>query len=63
MPRKLVVRKKPTALWPYHHCTMASCTPAYAEYDFHIDTGISMLLKMCRMAMVRMYEPKNQLAT
>ncbi|CFP58044.1 Uncharacterised protein [Bordetella pertussis] len=22
------VRKKPTALWPYHHCTMASCTPA-----------------------------------
>ena len=25
--------------------------------------GISMLLTMCRMAMVRMYEPKNQLAT
>jgi hypothetical protein len=24
MPRKPAVRKKPTALWPYHHCTIAS---------------------------------------
>ena len=28
IPRKPAVRKKPTALWPYHHCTIASCTPA-----------------------------------
>ena len=33
MPRKAAVRKKPTALWPYHHCTIASCTPEYRLYD------------------------------
>ncbi len=27
-PRNGVVRKKPTALWPYHHCTSASVSPA-----------------------------------
>ncbi len=31
MPRIGVVRKKATALWPYHHCTSASCTPAKIE--------------------------------
>ena len=65
MPRKPAVRKNPTALWPYHHCTIASCTPAYAEYDFHpsSDTGSSALLTTCSSAMVRMNAPKNQLAT
>ena len=27
IPRKPAVRKKPTALWPYHHWISASCTP------------------------------------
>ena len=27
IPRIGVVRKKATALWPYHHCVSASCAP------------------------------------
>ena len=30
-PKKGVVKKNATALCPYHHCTNASCTPAYIE--------------------------------
>ena len=65
IPRKPAVKKKPTALWPYHHCTIASCVPAYAEYDFigQSETGISALLTICSTATVRMYAPKNQFAT
>jgi hypothetical protein len=50
-------------LWPYHHCTIASTAPVYAEYDFHAPTGIAMLLKMCSTAIVTMYAAKNQFAT
>ena len=32
-PRNPPVSRKPTALWPYHHCTMASCAPGNSEYD------------------------------
>jgi hypothetical protein len=31
MPRKPAVRKKPTALWPYHHWVSASWTPENSE--------------------------------
>jgi hypothetical protein len=31
MPRKPAVRKNATALWPYHHCVIASCTPENSE--------------------------------
>ncbi|MNG31859.1 hypothetical protein D3C76_1605270 [compost metagenome] len=58
-----MVRKKPTALWPYHHCTMASVAPAYREYDLKAVTGISMLLTTCSRAVTRMKPPKNQLPT
>jgi hypothetical protein len=26
-----VEREKATALWPYHHCVIASCTPENSE--------------------------------
>ncbi|MCY1307267.1 hypothetical protein D9M69_693150 [compost metagenome] len=58
-----MVRKKPTALWPYHHWIIASVAPAYMEYDLKAYTGISMLLTMCSMAVTRMKAPKNQLPT
>jgi hypothetical protein len=56
MPRKPAVRKKPTALWPYHHWNMASCTPPQAMYDFepNTDTGSAGLLPRCRTAIVTM---------
>jgi hypothetical protein len=56
MARKPAVRKKPTALWPYHHCTSASCTPAKIGYDFEPknDTGIARLLTICSIAIVTM---------
>ena len=63
MPRKPAVRKKPTALWPYHHCTIASTAPLYTGYDLVRLTGMEMLLTMCSSAIVRMNAPKNQLAT
>jgi hypothetical protein len=65
MPRKPAVRKKPTALWPYHHCTMASCTPEKTCTDLEpqIDTGMEMLFTTWSIATVMMKDRKNQLAT
>jgi len=65
MPRKPAVRKKPTALWPYHHWVMASCTPLKTCTDLlpQMLTGIDRLLTTCSIATVMMKDKKNQLAT
>ena len=65
IPRKPAVRKKPTALWPYHHCTMASCTPENTCTDLEPqnETGIDRLFTRCSIATVMMKDRKNQLAT
>ena len=56
MPRKPAVRKKPTALWPYHHWIIASCTPDQTITDCgeKIETGISALLPSTSTATVTM---------
>jgi hypothetical protein len=48
-PRKPAVRKKPTALWPYHHCVIASCTPPNREtlFDSFQASGTARLLTTC----------------
>ena len=65
MPRKPAVRKKPTALWPYHHCVIAFCTPdiTTTEEEPKIETGICRLLTTCSIATVTMKLIRNQLAT
>ena len=37
MPRKPAVRKKPTALWPYHHWVSASWTPGEQRVALHAE--------------------------
>ena len=58
MARNGTVRKKATALWPYHHWIIAPWTPGQSTTDFddQIDTGTARLLMTCSIAMVTMKE-------